>query len=90
MKQKTLNYNAIFTPEPEGGFTITVPSLPGLVSYGKTLKEAKEMATYAINAMIFSLKKVGQPVPPSNNDSFIMPIHSTIKQKKISYSKVYA
>ena len=37
MKQK--NYTLIFKPEPEGGFTVVVPSLPGCVTYGKTLEE---------------------------------------------------
>ena len=29
-----------FVEEPEGGYTVTVPSLPGCVSYGKTFEEA--------------------------------------------------
>jgi predicted RNase H-like HicB family nuclease len=89
MKSKTLNYNVVFTPEPEGGFTVTVPALPGCVTYGKTLKEAKTMAQDAIEAMIFSLKKVGQPIPPSDNNSFILPINLTIKTKKTN-QPVYA
>ena len=39
---KNLSYNVVFRPEPEGGFTIIVPSLPGCVSYGNTLEEAKK------------------------------------------------
>lgn len=46
--EKVLHYNLIFTPEPEGGFTVIVPSLPGCVTYGKDLNEAKEMARDAI------------------------------------------
>lgn len=54
---ESLNYNLIFRPEPEGGFTVIVPSLPGCVSYGNTLEEAKKMAIDAIKGYIFSLKK---------------------------------
>ena len=32
-----------FQPEPEGGYTIIVPSLPGCISYGETFEEAMEM-----------------------------------------------
>ena len=50
-------YNVIFKPEPEGGFTAIVPTLPGCVTYGKTLPEAKTMITDAIGGYIASLTK---------------------------------
>lgn len=54
---KKATYNLIFKPEPEGGFTVIAPSLPGCVTYGKNLNEAKKMAKEAINAYLASLKK---------------------------------
>ena len=66
---KTLHYNLIFRPEPEGGFTVTVPALPGCISYGQNLNEAKEMILDAINGYIESLTKHNEPIP-SDNDSF--------------------
>jgi len=68
--EKILHYNVIFRPEPEGGFTAIVPSLPGCVSYGKTLKKAKEMATDAIEGYLYSVKKHGESVA-SDTDSFV-------------------
>ena len=50
----TYNFNIIFRPEPEGGFTVLVPSLPGCITYGRDLKEAKEMAQDAIKLYIES------------------------------------
>ena len=50
-------YNVIFRPEPEGGFTVLVPALPGCVSYGRTLKEARQMAADAIEGYIVSFRK---------------------------------
>lgn len=58
-----LRYTIIFQPEPEGGFTVTVPALPGCVTYGKDLKEAKKMAVDAIGAYFASLKKHREPIP---------------------------
>lgn len=53
---KKLKYNTIFRPEPEGGFTVIVPSLPGCVSYGKNLNEARKMAEEAIELHIECLR----------------------------------
>lgn len=56
---KKLHYNLIFRPEPEGGFTVIVPALPGCVSYGKDLLKAEEMAVDAIGAYLKSIRKHG-------------------------------
>ena len=52
-------YNALFQPEPEGGYTVTCTALPGLVSYGETLDEARAMAVEAIEAYLEALRKDG-------------------------------
>lgn len=57
------NFQITLKPEPEGGFTVTVPSLPGCVSWGKDLKEARAMAKDAIEGYVASLIKHGEPVP---------------------------
>lgn len=41
-------YTVLLQPEPEGGYTVTCPTLPGLVTYGETLDEARVMAADAI------------------------------------------
>ena len=45
------------------GFQVTVPLLPGLVTYGRTLAEAREMARDAIECHIEGLKKSGESIP---------------------------
>jgi len=40
-----------------------VPSLPGCITYGKNLQEAKEMAVDAIKGYIISLKKHKECIP---------------------------
>ena len=37
---KTYTYRIHLEPEPEGGFTVTVPTLPGCVTWGATHEEA--------------------------------------------------
>ena len=60
---KRLSYRILLRPEPEGGYTVIVPSLPGCITYGKTVEEAKKMALDAIKAYLESLKKHGEPLP---------------------------
>ena len=54
---KVGHYTAIFQKEPEGGYTVIVPSLKGCVTYGETIDEAKKMAKEAIKAYLGSLAK---------------------------------
>ncbi|MBI3337448.1 MAG: type II toxin-antitoxin system HicB family antitoxin [Candidatus Staskawiczbacteria bacterium] len=68
--EKAFKYNIIFRPEPEGGFTAIVPSLPGCVTYGKNLSEAKKMAIDAIKGYIVSLKKHKEPIPTDEENFF--------------------
>lgn len=63
IKHRLLKYNVIFAPEPEGGFTVTVPSLPGCVTYGKNIDEASKMAKEAIQLYLESLKKHNEEIP---------------------------
>ncbi|MBI4165278.1 MAG: type II toxin-antitoxin system HicB family antitoxin [Acidobacteria bacterium] len=63
MKKSRRHFNIVLRPEPEGGFTALVPALPGCVTYGRTLAEAKRMAGDAIAGYIQSLRKHGEPIP---------------------------
>lgn len=56
-------YTCLFDPEPEGGFTVTCPALPGLVTYGATIDEARTMAIEAIDLYLECLKAEGSPIP---------------------------
>jgi predicted RNase H-like HicB family nuclease len=60
---EALSYRVLLRKEPEGGYTVVVPSLPGCVTYGDTVEEAIEMAKEAIELYIESLKEHGEEVP---------------------------
>jgi predicted RNase H-like HicB family nuclease len=55
-------YTVVLQPEPEGGYTVTCPSLPGLVTYGEDIEEARTIAAEAIGCYLESLLKDGLPV----------------------------
>ena len=46
------NYRINLRREPEGGYTVFVPSLPGCITYGETVDEAIDMAKEAIGLYI--------------------------------------
>jgi len=58
-----LTYKVLLRPEPEGGYTINVPALPGCITYGETLEEAKHNAQEAIELYVESLKEHGEDIP---------------------------
>jgi antitoxin HicB len=56
----------IYLEQDEDGIIVaTCPALPGCVSQGRTRTEATENIREAIEGYIKSLKKHGEPVPPS-------------------------
>ncbi|MFY9463182.1 MAG: type II toxin-antitoxin system HicB family antitoxin [Candidatus Sungiibacteriota bacterium] len=69
-----IRYTIIFQPEQEGGFTVTVPALPGCITYGKDLAEAKKMAIDAIGAYLASFKKHHEQAP-SETETLIASVH---------------
>ena len=56
-------FAVVLEPEAEGGFTVRVPSLPEIVSYGKDEREALAMAEDAIRLVLEDCVARGEPVP---------------------------
>ena len=57
------SYTVLLEPVEEGGFVVTCPALPGLVTEGDTLEEARMMAQDAIRGYLESLRKDHRPIP---------------------------
>jgi antitoxin HicB len=56
-------YTVVFEPAEEGGYVVTVPALPGLITEGDTLEEARAMAKDAIRGYLESLMKHCEEIP---------------------------
>jgi antitoxin HicB len=54
----------VFTPQPEGGYTVTSPILPELVTEGDTLEEAYANVSDALAAVMELYAEAGRPLPP--------------------------
>lgn len=50
-------FNIVFRPEPEEGYTVLVPLLPGCLTWAPDIKTGKKLIKEAIKAYLISLKK---------------------------------
>jgi antitoxin HicB len=53
----------ILSPQPEGGYTVTSPLLPELVTEGDTVEEALENVKDALAAVIETYEDLGRSLP---------------------------
>lgn len=61
-----IRYSVTLRPEPEGGFTVRVPALAEIVTYGETEEEALANAREAIELVLESRAERGETIPPSD------------------------
>jgi predicted RNase H-like HicB family nuclease len=66
-------YTVLLQPEPERGYTVTCPALPGLVTYGETMDDARAMAADAIRGYIECLREDGEPIPRASDQGQASP-----------------
>ncbi len=60
-------YRILLRKEPEGGFTATVPALPGCITYGEDIDEAIAMSKEAIELYIEELQERGEVIPDDSD-----------------------
>jgi antitoxin HicB len=53
----------VFTPQPEGGFTVTSPAIPELVTEGDTLEDAFAHVSDAFSAVLEIYAQEGRSLP---------------------------
>jgi antitoxin HicB len=56
-------FAVLLEPEEEGGFTVRVPSLPEIVTYGRDEREALAMAEDAIRLVLEDCAARGEAIP---------------------------
>lgn len=52
-----------FEPNPAGGFTVSVPQLPGVISEGATKEEARDNVRKALTAALRTYRDAGSDIP---------------------------
>ena len=76
MKGQEYSYTVLFEPAADGGYVVTCPALPAVVTQGDTMEEARAMAVDAIRLVLEDLIAEGEPVPP---DTVAEPIKEKVK-----------
>jgi antitoxin HicB len=59
------SFAVVLLPQPEGGYFVQCPTLPGCYSQGETVEESLANIKEAIELAIEDLTGEGQPVPQS-------------------------
>lgn len=68
---RSMGYTVILEQEPDGGYAVHAPSLPGCVSQGDTREEALTNIREAIELYIEDCVESGDPVPTEAGREFI-------------------
>ena len=55
-------YKLLIHKEPEGTYTVSVPALPGCITYGESIEHAIDMAKEAIELYIEDLNQRGDEI----------------------------
>lgn len=70
-----MKYTAVFEEDKErGGYTVTVPALPGCISEGDTFDEAVKNIQEAAALYLEVMEEKRESIP-QDNDIIIAPIH---------------
>lgn len=73
---KILKYTAVFEPETIGGYSVTIPALPGCISQGETFEEALVNIKEATELYLEDLKE--SEIPREEKPIIVSPIQVTI------------
>ena len=72
-KARVLKYTAIFEPEKVGGYSVTIPALPGCISEGDTFEEALKNIKEAAQLYLEDLKE--SEIPEDTKPIVVSPIN---------------
>jgi predicted RNase H-like HicB family nuclease len=58
------HYTVYFEPQTDGTFAVVFPAFPEIVTFGRTLDEARAMARDALRCHLEGLRKDGETISP--------------------------
>jgi predicted RNase H-like HicB family nuclease len=58
------HYTVYFEPQSDGSLAVVFPAFPEIVTFGRTLAEARTMARDALRCHLEGLRKDGIEIPP--------------------------
>jgi antitoxin HicB len=66
-----MKFRVIIEQDEDGIFVAQCPALPGCISQGPTREEAQANIKEAITGYLESLKRHGDPIPPSITEEIV-------------------
>lgn len=66
-----VHYTVVLEQEPDGGYVVSVPALPGCVSQGDSRAEALANIREAIELYVQDCREAGDPVPTEAGREFV-------------------
>lgn len=74
-----LKYRIILTPDDNGTFLATCPTLPIVATFGESEADARQHAVDAIETALASMIDDGEDIPPSDEEGVAAPLLTTLK-----------
>jgi len=69
-----MEFQAIFTQEKEGGYSVSIPVLPGCHSQGETFEEARKNIAEAIELYLDDADEETRALLKNKGENFLAPI----------------
>jgi antitoxin HicB len=76
-----MKFTVVLQPEEEGGFSVSCPALPGVVSQGETFEESLTNIREAIELMIEALEGEGVSVPEDTPEAVALELEQILKDR---------
>ena len=73
---KVFKYTAVFEPEEVGGYSVTIPALPGCISQGDTFEEALANIKEAAELYLEDLKE--SEIPREEKPIVVSPVEVSL------------
>ena len=67
LRMRHLTYKLLLNKETDNRYTVTVPALPGCITFGDNVEHAIEMAKEAIELYIEELETRGEEIPDDSS-----------------------
>ncbi len=73
-----IRYTAVFEPDPSGGYTATIPALPGCISEGNDFESALRNIREAAVLYLETLRMRRRRAPRERRASFTAPLEVNV------------
>ena len=66
-----MRFTVVLEQEPDEGFVVSVPTLPGCISQGDTREDALQNIREAIELYLEDCRESGDPIPSESGKEFV-------------------